>query len=86
MMNLNELELVKNTPINEEFKEHINAAEICFHSIFDNYNHINKLYNELIMAVSRKFPNESRHETALRYIKEREQKTSTCSESCVKVS
>lgn len=31
-----------------------------------------KLYDELIMAVESKFPDESRHETALRYIKERE--------------
>lgn len=30
-------------------------------------------YNELIMAVAQKFPNESRHETALRYINQREQ-------------
>jgi hypothetical protein len=29
-------------------------------------------YQELIMAVSEKIPNESRHETALRYILERE--------------
>src|SRR3990172_10898480 len=29
-------------------------------------------YNELIMAVAHKWPNETRHETALRYIKERE--------------
>ena len=29
-------------------------------------------YEELLMAVARKFPNESRHETALRYITEAE--------------
>lgn len=29
-------------------------------------------YNELIMAVASKFPGESRHDTALRYIRERE--------------
>lgn len=29
-------------------------------------------YNELLYAVARKFPNESRHETALRYILEKE--------------
>ena len=28
-------------------------------------------YNELIMAVSNKYPDETRHETALRYIRER---------------
>ena len=30
-------------------------------------------YNELLLAVVQKFPGESRHETALRYIREREQ-------------
>lgn len=29
-------------------------------------------YEELIFAVESKFPNETRHQTALRYIKERE--------------
>lgn len=33
---------------------------------------IGSKYNELIYAVCKKFPNESRHETALRYILERE--------------
>ena len=32
-----------------------------------------KLYHELIMAVETKYPNESRHATALRYIREREE-------------
>lgn len=31
-------------------------------------------HSELVMAVANKYPNESRHETALRYIKEREQR------------
>lgn len=31
-------------------------------------------YNELILAVETKYPNESRHETALRYIREAENK------------
>ena len=31
-------------------------------------------YNELLYAVAQKFPGESRHETALRYIREREQR------------
>jgi len=30
------------------------------------------MYNELIMAVAQKFDGETRHETALRYIRERE--------------
>ena len=33
---------------------------------------IEEKYNELIMAVATKFTNETRHETALRYIKEAE--------------
>ena len=39
------------------------------------------LYNELIMEVAQKFPGETRHETALRYIRERESKDRG-SESC----
>ncbi len=31
------------------------------------------LHSELVMAVARKYPGESRHETALRYIREREE-------------
>ena len=33
-----------------------------------------KLYHELIMAVETKYPNESRHATAWRYIREREER------------
>ena len=33
---------------------------------------ITSLYNELIMEVTQKFPGETRHETALKYIRERE--------------
>lgn len=33
---------------------------------------VRKKYGELIYAVARKFPNETRHETALRYIQEAE--------------
>ena len=33
-------------------------------------------YSELIMAVARKFPDEERHETALRYINEAENQDS----------
>lgn len=34
-----------------------------------------KLYQELLFAVERKWPGESRHQTALRYIREREMPT-----------
>lgn len=33
----------------------------------------NKLYDELLLAVGKKFPDETRHQTALRYIREAEQ-------------
>jgi hypothetical protein len=33
---------------------------------------VQKLYNELLYQVGRKFPNETRHETALRYLKNAE--------------
>lgn len=36
---------------------------------------IEQYYNELIMEVTSKFPNETRHETALRYIRDRETMT-----------
>ncbi len=31
-------------------------------------------YDELLLAVQKKYPNETRHETALRYIREREKR------------
>jgi len=41
---------------------------------------LDERYQELIMSVERKFPNETRHETALRYIKEAESHSgNTCS-------
>ena len=41
---------------------------------------LKELYDELIMAVESKFPKETKHETALRYIKDREIKISySCS-------
>ena len=43
---------------------------------------IQEKYNELIMAVAKKFTNETRHETALRYIKEAESfNDNTCAEN-----
>jgi hypothetical protein len=36
------------------------------------YEAVRRRYDELLYAVARKYPGESRHETALRYIRERE--------------
>lgn len=35
---------------------------------------VQDLYNELLYAVARKFPGETRHQTALRYIREAEER------------
>ncbi len=40
--------------------------------IAGNVGELEKNYNELLMAVARKFPGETRHQTALRYIQEAE--------------
>jgi len=43
-----------------------------------------ELYHELLYAVARKFPGESRHETALRYIRdaeERARQTGSCKQN-----
>lgn len=42
---------------------------------------IQMLYNELIMGVARKWPGETRHQTALRYIQEAERKPQAASQS-----
>ena len=42
---------------------------------------VSALYQELLMAVVRKWPNESRHETALRYIREAERQEATTAKS-----
>jgi hypothetical protein len=41
-------------------------------------------YNELLMAVGKKFPDESRHETALRYIREAESKSDCADAVCAR--
>lgn len=49
---------------------------------YREYERVNRLYQELLYAVARKFPDETRHETALRYIREREtHDTGTASEN-----
>ena len=49
---------------------------------FREVDQLKRLYNELIYAVATKHEGETRHETALRYIQEREsQKSDECSAS-----
>ncbi len=49
----------------EEMRDQLKAKD-------KKYKALRKIYDELIMAVAQKFPDESRHSTALRYITERE--------------
>lgn len=46
---------------------------------------VKEKYNELLMAVARKFPNETRHETALRYIREAEKLSDNITSSNVDI-
>ena len=45
---------------------------MSYEELSDAHFGLQKRYYELIMAVSTKHPNETRHETALRYIQEAE--------------
>jgi hypothetical protein len=42
---------------------------------------IAKFYSELLYAVERVFPGESRHQTALRYIREAEHRATQCGQT-----
>jgi len=58
----------------EKRKVAITAANLIEENEQSN---IEKLYYELLWAVTEKYPDETRHKTALRYIKEREMSTGT---------
>jgi hypothetical protein len=45
------------------------------HNKEQHLKRLREKYNELIFAVVKKYPNETRHETALRYIKQAESDT-----------
>lgn len=45
---------------------------------------VRELYDELLYAVARKYPDETRHETALRYIRQREQAVQAGERDCAK--
>lgn len=49
------------------FIEKLNTLDSEWHA---GEQRISELYDELILSVEKKYPNETRHETALRYIKE----------------
>lgn len=66
---------IKKQSISETLKDYINE----FLEYINRYSYLKKRYdelsfkyNELLMQVHRKFPDETRHETAKRYIMEAE--------------
>ncbi|MDQ3273777.1 MAG: hypothetical protein M3Q39_01775, partial [Actinomycetota bacterium] len=50
----------------EKFSDRVHAALQSRAKVAEDH------YSELLLAVANKYPGESRHETALRYIRERE--------------
>ena len=76
-MNMEE-ECLKNKNIRERFIENAEEFDSLMVEMLEENNRLRELYNELIMNVCSKFPGESRHETALRYIKSAEKPINNC--------
>jgi hypothetical protein len=57
----------------EENMSYIDEAILSISILERDYIELRKKYDELIYAVGRKFPNETRHQTALRYINSAEE-------------
>lgn len=70
-----ERKLVVELQSQQEFRAERIQLAICraTEALQKENEQLRKQYNELLYAVIRKFPNETRHETALRYINETEQ-------------
>jgi len=60
-------------PTGEENMSYIDEAILSISILERDYIELRKKYDELIYAVGRKFPNETRHQTALRYINKAEE-------------
>ena len=57
---------------NTELENAILGMHTTIATLTEENAKLENAYGELIMAVAKKFPNETRHQTALRYIMERE--------------
>jgi len=55
--------------------KHENLVE-AYNKLAEDFNKVVMAYSDIVGAVESKFPEESRHETAKRYITEREQRSS----------
>jgi hypothetical protein len=66
------VEHVKDYPDNYKPITREQARDVIGDEALDNERSVQELYNELLFAVASKFPDETRHQTALRYISEAE--------------
>ena len=53
----------------------LNVLDCPYCKIKSERDDLHKKYNELLFVVERRFPGETRHETALRYLKEAQSRT-----------
>lgn len=69
----------------ENIMQEMKEAKAKIQKIADSLDQLESLrekYNELLYAVGNKYPNESRHQTALRYIKQAETSSGEGGECC----
>ena len=66
----------------QEAKDRIAELDAENARLRDEIQSAKEKYRELLYQVSCKFPNETRHETALRYLKEREAPAMTADQCC----
>jgi len=74
---------VSDTPMTDREEYTITARDVGFKAVSpglcrlieNRLGETRKLYDELLFMVSDKFPEETRHQTALRYLREREQRS-----------
>lgn len=81
-MNLQELEQVKKDLANGVIVSRGTWEKVLAHAIEIEASDVSKEYYELLYNVSKKYPNETRHQTALRYIKICEEPKNIMAEKC----
>lgn len=64
--------------LRQRFTENAEQFDALMVEMLAENDRLRKLYDELIMEVATKHPGESRHETALRYIRSAENRSSHC--------
>jgi len=64
--------------LRQRFAENAEQFDALMVEMLSENDRLRKLYDALIMEVATKHPGESRHETALRYIRNAENRNSHC--------